>query len=274
MENSKVMKAHQVLNKALLAKQKRNPQYSQRALARDLGTSPVFVTKILTGKKSVPPARFKSLFKILDMDITLQTELMRAALLESLPSPELRSMAKLSLAKDPAMEKFRREPSQKMSVIKNWYNIAILNYISCERLNDSSEAIAKYFGLTLREVNQSLQTLEANGLIEKENGQWGKVEKNSYFPTTKSQSEVRDFHRQMIQKSYQELSNTTQGDFDKRLITGFTIAADTDKIDLAKKMISEFLGELSEILGGDKSEEVYQCNIQLFPLKKNIRGGR
>jgi cyanate lyase len=113
METTRNTKVHQILQKAFLAKRKMNPSYSQRALARDLGTSAVFVTNILTGKKSIPAARFKRIFKVLDMDITLQTQFVRASILAALPSTELKNVAQLSLNKDLTLEKYTRESSNR-----------------------------------------------------------------------------------------------------------------------------------------------------------------
>lgn len=267
METIKNLKVYQILNKAFMAKKKVNPSYSQRALARDLGTSPVFVTNILTGKKNVPAARFKRIFKVLDMDITSQTELMRAAILESLPSNDLRNMAKLSLTKAPSMEKYTREESHKFGILKNWYTIAILNYIECSGLDQSNKNIADYFGLSIPQVTETIENLQVHGFIKFENGRYQKTDQHSYFPTTKSNDDVRNFHKQMIQKSSSELSKTSKEDFEKRLITGFTVSVNAEKIEIAKKMISEFLGEISGILSEGECQEVYQCNIQLFPLK-------
>jgi hypothetical protein len=72
----------------------------------------------------------------------------------------------------------------------------------------------------------------------------------------------------MIKKAYEELSRTTEKAFNERLITGFTMACDPTKIDVAKRAIFDFLSELSEQLSAERCTEVYQCNIQLFPLTK------
>lgn len=267
MARIQTLKSVQILNKAFAAKKEKNSSYSQRALARDLGISAAFVTKILTGQKSVPANRFKDLFKILDMDITLQSAFMKATVLEALPSEELRSMATRALLDESKIEDYARESTKKLSLLKQWYNVPILSYLTCETKDSSPAAIAKYFGISTKEATQALSLLEKEGLVKKENDAWIKVSAHSYFPTTKSHEEVRDFHRQMIQKSYRELSKITQEDFEKRLITGFSIAVNPKNVEKAKAMVSEFLAEVSHVLAEGECEEVYQCNVQLFPLK-------
>jgi uncharacterized protein (TIGR02147 family) len=267
MANSKNQKAHQILNKAFLAKKDKNPAYSQRALARDLGVSPVFVTKVLTGQKAAPSERFKEIFKVLDMDITLQSAFIKAAVLEALPSPELRKMATEALLADSKIETYHREPARKFGFLKQWYNVPILCYLTSETNDSSPEAIARYFGITLKEVEQALTNMEKEGLVVSKNGAWMKPSSHTYFPTTKSHEDVREFHRQMIQKAFKELHKTSQEDFDQRLITGFSIAVNPEHVNKAKSLIADLLAEVTHVLNDGECSEVYQCNVQLFPLK-------
>lgn len=259
----------QVLNKAFLLKKQKNPAYSQRALARDLSVSPVFVTKILTGQKSLPPERFKKAFQVLDMDITLQSAFMKAVILEALPQGELRELATTALIKDSKFENYARESSSKFGILKQWYNTAILSYLTCEDLDSSPAEISKYFNISETEVSAALKEMEKLQLVENKNGAWLKLENHSYFPTTKSMEDVRHYHKQMLQKAYKELSKTQEQDFDKRLITGFSVAVNPNNVEKAKKMIAEFMGHLSYELAEGDCQEVYQCNVQMFPLKKS-----
>lgn len=274
MESGKTVQMHHILAKAFLIKKKKNPAYSQRALARDLGTSPVFVTKLLAGQKKVPAARYKKLFKILDMDLSMQTEFMKAAMLIALPTKELRSIAKASLGSARStMDSLRVEP-KKFGILRHWYNAAILIYVSCEDLDSSVPSISNYFKLTEAQVTGALTELEAAGLAKMENGIWIKNKNSTHFSNTKSRAELTEFNRQMIQKAFQETTKTSQEDSDKRLLTTLTVAVNPDKIELAKKLFSSFLGEISEILNEGVCKEVYQCNIQLFPLGRAPRDAK
>lgn len=266
MESTRTLKSHQILLKAFKAKVKLNEAYSQRALARDLSLSPTFVTKILTGEKPVPSERYKKLFQVLNMDVSQQSLFIRSVVLESLPSTELRQLAKNAFQSEGRLENYEYEASKQFSVLKSWYNIPILNYLTCEGREKSAPAMAAYFGLTEKEVQHSLTEMEKIDLVRQINGVWSKTSQHNYFPTTKSSEIVRDFHRQMIKKSYEELSKVAPEDFEKRLITSFSIAANPEHVERAKKMIADFLGELSHELSEGPCQEVYQCNVQFFPL--------
>ena len=54
--------------------------------------------------------------------------------------------------------------------------------------------------------------------------------------------------------------------FQRRLFTGFTFAFAPDRLDEAKNRILDFLSDLSSEMSQGSCSEVYQCNVQLFPL--------
>ncbi len=53
-----------------------------------------------------------------------------------------------------------------------------------------------------------------------------------------------------------------------RDITSITMAIDAKKLPLAKAMIKNFRRQLSEFLESGNKNEVYNLNVQLFPLTK------
>lgn len=267
MENARNTKSHLILLRAFKAKLANNSAYSQRALARDLSVSPAFVTKVFTGEKPVPTKRYKKFFQVLNMDITMQSQFIRSVVLESLPSIELRHMAKNAFKSEGHLENYRHESSKQFNILKNWYNIPILNYLTCDGQGHSVADISAYFGIPEKDVQNALLELQKIELVQQIDGVWSKISLHNYFPTTKSSEIIRDYHRQMIKKSYEQLGNTTEMDFEKRLITSFSIATNPEHIDDAKKMIADFLSELSAHLSEGPCQDVYQCNVQFFPLK-------
>lgn len=267
MEAKKLQMPHELLNSALQRKQEHFSGYSRRSLARDLGVSPVFVSKILTGKKSIPSERIAKLCKLLDMDTNAQAALLNSVVIQSLPTQALREVASRNPVQPSKMREYLTNSRKKFSVLKDWYNIAVLELLTCT-IDRSVENIAYKLGLTRSAVEKSLTGLEEAGLAGQENGQWVKLAPHTFFPTTKSQAEVRDFHKQMIKRAYEELNKTTQEDFDRRLITGFTIAVNPENMEKARRVIFDALSELSHTLSEGDCSEIFQCNVQLIPLTK------
>lgn len=269
-ETARIAKPHQLLNRAFLLKKKRNPGYSQRALARDLCVSPMFVTKLFTGKSAVPAQRLKQICSLLDMDTTAQTVFYRSLIVHSLPSPELRKIALSTSRAESKLENYGQMPQKKFSVLSHWYNLAVLNLLTCD-IDRNAATFARKLGITVAEVECSLELLKNLELATCENGVWQKTDLHMISPTTRSQAEVRNFHRLMIKKAYEELSRIGQDAFDERLITGFTIAVNPDHLEEAKRIIFDTLSDLSDRLSQGACTEIYQCNVQLFPLTRKER---
>lgn len=71
----------------------------------------------------------------------------------------------------------------------------------------------------------------------------------------------------MIEEAQKNLTiKTSKNDFERRLISGITVAVNPHKVEQCKKMLDETLHQVSLILSEGECTEVYQMNIQLFPL--------
>jgi len=81
---------------------------------------------------------------------------------------------------------------------------------------------------------------------------------------------IKTFHAQMLDKAKQAL---LQQPLEVREIVGITLPANPAKLPAAKKLIQQFLVELTDVLKDEACEEVLQINLQLFPLTSNRYSG-
>jgi cyanate lyase len=76
-----VSRVHQILKSALEKRQSLNPKYSLRSFAKDLAVNPSFVSRVLTGKQTIPSSRLEQVIETLHMDAhtakALKIELVR-----------------------------------------------------------------------------------------------------------------------------------------------------------------------------------------------------
>lgn len=267
MHANSINRPHLILSRALKRKQSANSLYSQRAFARDLGVSSAFVTKLLTGQRTLPLNRFRKLARLLEMDSTEQDEYLRAMIFHSLKSPELRAlMQERSFTVPSKMGKYARQEKRRFHVLEDWYNLAVLDLATCVDFNPDPKIIARRLGITALQASESLSCLVRLGLLRHTEGTYEKTDKDVFFPAARSQDLIRNYHRQMIRKAYDSLGKKTEEDFESRLITGFTIAANPEHMEKLKKMIFDFASEAGEQFSSGECSEVYQLNIQLFPL--------
>lgn len=252
------MKTHLALRMYFERKKKATPGFSLRSLAGRLEISASFLSRVLSGKKPIPADLLAPLARALDVE------------------PELLAGLESELKEQSQMEKVTAEIedwsiSEKTAsqVLRNWYNVPILELITLSNYDGSAEQIARRLGLSLATTEVALRELTSHGLVQVVDGRYAKSHHKLRVTSSKSIAPIRNFHDQMLERSQQELRNSiTDEDFNRRLITGITISADPEMIQDAKRRLAEFLHELANDLVARPGSEVYHLAAQLFPLSK------
>jgi uncharacterized protein (TIGR02147 family) len=253
--------AQNILQAALRRKKRNNPAYSLRALARDLGVSPAFASKVVSGQKPPPRERLEKLCYLLELDVLEKEAVVKAVLLDSFGEKVLSGTRR---------KETRRKTTEATSrqLLGHWANLALLEGLTLDPPHNDLGALQARLGLSSAELKRVLATLDSAGLIAQEAGEWRKKDEHLYVAGGRSKADVRAFHLMMIEKAKAELQKTAQEDYERRLINGFTLAVNPAHVERLKGKIIEFLDELSRDAAEGSVAEVYQCNVQFFPLTK------
>ena len=258
--------AHEILKLYFNRKKLTNPNYSMRALARDVNVSPAYVSTILSGKKKIAEARLKDFIRVLDLD-DIATLQLKKALYPGYKSHSSDNDGQLSEDDINFFNKYKPLDKKKYDILNDWYNIAIMDLTTCKDFVNDPVWIAKKLNIRQLEVEIAIENLKRHGLLELSNGKLQKLESKLRFPTKVSQMVIRKFHKQMIKKACDELDlKNDDENFANRLISGTTFALNPAKIDLLKEKIQNALYEVASMASEGTCESVYQFNIQFFPL--------
>lgn len=269
MSKKKLDKAYKILASAFERKNLNNPSYSKNKLAKDLKVSGAFATQILSGKRQIPFERLKDLFIFLELDIFERQLVLKMMIKESAGNDVYEN---LILGDVSGLESRQSLGTIKTGLLTHWWNLAVLEGLGLA--SDKSDKIEiqnlqKKIGISAFQMEETLKLLLNLGLVKKTNETYKKIENHSYVPTGRSRSEVRGFHKQMLEKAMNELVlKTSDQDFHKRLITGFTFAMNLKNTEEAKIKILKFLDEFTREFSGEETTDIYQLSIQLFPLTK------
>lgn len=230
-----------------------------RALARDLKLSQSYVSEILSGKKKLPTDSLGQWFKALSIDSIGRRDLESALVNELLRRPSVAAFGENG-------EAWAAQGMQNHDLLRKWFYVVLLDLITCSDFKNDISWISKRMGIDGKNVSEAIRLLVDLGYAKKSaNGELKKSQKKMRFATTRSLGRVRDFHRQMIQLSLQELLTKTQpADFEKRLISGITFACNPQNIPKAKQRLAEAMHEVAEILMQGECTDVFQLNTQLF----------
>ena len=168
-------------------------------------------------------------------------------------------------------ESYSAVSKQMSSVLLKWYNLAILDLTTCSNFRSDPGWIAKQFGISVEEVKEALRLLVDLGLLEKTKGSFKKTTLKIRFPASESMMNfIRKYHMEMIGRAAKTLERTSKEDFERRLITGITVAANPMQFAKARKRLNEALHEVADLLAEGECTEVYQINAQLFPLTQTL----
>jgi uncharacterized protein (TIGR02147 family) len=260
---------HHILKIYFERKKVTYPQYSLRALARDLEVSPAYASAILAGKKPLPESRLKDFIKVLDLDDIAILQLKKAIFPEDKKEVNLNGNLLGSDDLD-FFNKYKPLDKKKYEILNDWYNVAIMDLTTCQGFESNPEWIAKKLKISRLEVEIAIWNLKLHNLLVEQDGKLQKVELKLRFPTKISQTVIRKFHKQMIKKAYEELDlKTEDSEFDKRLISGATFALNESKIKLLKEKIQNAIYEVSSMASEGPCQSIYQLNVQFFPLSES-----
>ena len=155
----------------------------------------------------------------------------------------------------------------KFRLLCRWYYVAILELVQLKGFAPSTRNIADYLDIELDDVAEALSAMKRLGVLTRSGGRWACVEEKGEIIAPASTEAIRAYHRQMIFLAQDELAKTENHFFKLRDITGMTMPINPKRISGAKRKIMRFRRSLEAYLTQGDCTEVYQFNIQLFPLR-------
>lgn len=152
--------------------------------------------------------------------------------------------------------------------LSRWYYLAIYEMVSAQEFQESPAWIAQRLRASVpaNEIQRTLEDLNVLGLIQKVNGKWAQTEKALRTEDDVKEMAVRQYHESMIEQA----RNALELPLEEREFGGLTVKVSKKDLAQVKRRIREFKNELNEALSQSSGEgEVYQLNLQFFPLTKS-----
>lgn len=268
------------LKDVYLSRREKNSSYSLNSYARDLGISKSFLSRIFSGERPLSMKLAVQISAALDLSEAQSRQMLLSVVQASTKNAKISRKVKAhleqSLAEDAELAEgdilYTTVEIEHFKAMANWHHLALLNIVTMKNFKSQPSVIAKQLGITTVEVKEAIDRLIGLGLLSEVDGALKRSTKNMYFKTHKSEYAVRHFHNQMINKAKEELKNTAQKDFNNRLINGITFSCGKEQIELIKEKIDQFQDEILKLASAGEREELYQMNIQYFPLIKSDTG--
>ena len=163
-------------------------------------------------------------------------------------------------------KQFRTVADGEAEFYSKWYHMAIRTLLSIERFpkgkikSIASRLVPK---IKLEEARESVELLLELGLIQVDEEGYFQV-CDSYISTGEKWKTraIRDYQKEMVEQSVYAIENIQR---ELRDVSTLTLPFDQTNLEVVRERIREFRQELIQLAQENKSDSVYQLNIQLYP---------
>ncbi|MBF0432483.1 MAG: TIGR02147 family protein [Fibrobacteria bacterium] len=153
-----------------------------------------------------------------------------------------------------------------------WHYSAIRALLDCLPFTGDYKALGKLLDppISEKEAKKSVSMLKNLKLVQED-------EQGNIIPTEAHITTGTGFHSQAVRTFQADMINLARESierYDKNLrdITTLTVSLDKEAVEDIREMADKFFNEVKKRIDEvGKSERVYQINIQMFPLSKNIK---
>lgn len=258
-----------ILKEALAERQGRNPAYSLRSFARDLGIAPSRLSEVLNARRGLSSEAAERIAVKLGLNAQEREQFVLMV-----DGTHARSRARREAAtQDLAQRRTETQvQAQTLSLdafhlISDWYHYAILELCSCADFEPRLSWIAERLAITPNETELAVERLQRLGLLEITGDKWKVRDDVTLSPAGVPSEAVKKFHRQILAKADQALAFQS---LDERDFSAITMAIDAGRLPEAKALLKKFRREFAELLssGSTTKDRVYNLSLQFFALDR------
>jgi uncharacterized protein (TIGR02147 family) len=255
----------QMLRRELLDRLARNPAYSARAMARDVGVSAAFFCQVLKASRDLTETRAYDIADRLgwDPDKTKRfVTLLRFEKAKDEPSRR-KILSELKGSEKLEVPRFGLEAAY-FEAMSSWVHYAILELTTVEGFVPKAQWIAKKLGQTQVEIESAIRRLRTLGLLSSDGERWKKA--HSTYDTADDEkayaAALRRFHDGVLQTARRKLFV----DQKSREFGSIVVATDPAKIPEIKKRMRRFQKEMMAFMEEAPAKGVFQMSMQFFRL--------
>lgn len=253
------------LNEVLAERCSKNPELSLRSFAAKLGLSASFLSRVLSGQRKLSLATGLQISKKLKLSESAANYFASLIEIEHLPNDQERIEYFKNLSK-----RYGRTseiiPIEQFKLISQWYHFAILSLSKTTDFNDDPMWMASRLGISPHQARSALERLVKMGFLSKTNGTYLALN-NANIKTSEDFSElaIRENHKEQMKNAARALDEVN---VDLREFINLAVNIDAKDVKKAKSILREFINRFNFEFDRNSSEDVFQLNLQFFPLTK------
>ena len=242
-----------LLKEEFKLRQKRNANYSLRALARDLGIGLGSLSEVFSEKRMLSKKNFEKAIDKMFLSEEQKMLLRQTTFKHHTTNRSLHSNPPLLLDENT----FR--------LIADWHYLAILNLAKLKDNSSKEKWVAERLGIDQEVAKEALKRLIKMGLLDKVDG---KLIRSARALTTTSDIPsiaLRSHHLGNLKLAEKALFEVP---IERREFGSITMPVNPDKLEKAKEILLKTRLKIGNLLDQGETTEVYTLSFQLFPLTK------
>lgn len=256
--------------KDLLEDRKRaNRLFSHRAVLQRMGISSTgFLANVISGRKNLTPVQVQKICQIMKLKASEARYFECLVLFNQAKTLEEKNAQMRRLVANQKVET-KTLAKKQLNLFSKWYYVVVRELLYFHRLKDDFRTAARMLipSITTEEAEKAVRELEALEMLEKDaDGNF--LQRESAISTG---NEIRSLQVANFQVETMELAKQAIDRFpmEERDISCMTMTLSQTSFDQVKAEIQAFRRRLSAIAVADEQvDQVFQCNIQFFPVTK------
>jgi len=247
-------------------KKQNNYNWSYEAWARKLGVTKAHICNLLNGNRLPGDSMTEKLceyFQFGEDERNYFEGLVDLAKVDSDSDTALKAIQKISSSHP--QKKFRVLNNEELEIMGRWQYHALWALVGTRDFVNDSRAISYSlnYALSPEEVEEAINKLLSLRLLAFKEGKLVKAQKRFCSTNNIPNEVVKTYHENMIQKAKDSIRSVPVG---KRNVSSITISVDRVDMGRIKNDIDNFKEQMMLKYGKEIGDDVYQLNVQLFPL--------
>ena len=244
--------------------------WSYGAWAQSLGLKATSsITKIINGEREPGPQITEQLIQYFKFNAKQSQYFRDLVKLHKIKhDPRLSVLLMEKMGKEHPDAEIRIMDDKSFLVISNWYYLALREFCRMQDFKEDPEWISEnlLFKVTSRDIIAAIKTLLSLGLLKRDKKGTLSLAEGRLDTTNDISSEaIKRYHEQMLENAKLALRKIDVRD---REITSTSLLMSSANIDKAKELIRDFKMRFEKLMEEDSGDQVFQLQIQLFPLTK------
>lgn len=246
---------------------KTKKQFSFRFFSKEAGlSSPNFLKLVMDGQRNLTQSsiiKFSKAFKHTQQEIDFFENLV---LFNQAQTSEEKNKFYLKLTKSRRYREIKKLEKEQVQFYSHWVHSALREMVALSNFKEDVTWLSERLEVSEKEVKDSLDLLLKLNLIQR--NKEGKLIQSdgliSAGPEIQKMSLI-NFHQEMLNKTKASLERVPS---DQRDISAVTLGVSQDMLPALKECVAQFHQDMLAIISNSKCslDQVYQLNIQLFPL--------